>query len=313
MPCICSRTCSRAEKADAVRRADLSDEVAFWLYTSGSTGDPKGVKHLHTSLMATAKLMGARRRRHPRRRRGVLGGQAVLRLWPGQRHVVSAVGRRHRAYCGRSGRRRKRCSRSCAAHRPTIFYGVPSLYAAMLAHPDIGTRRRLRPPAHLRLGRRGAAGAYRRALARDRRRRRSRRHRLDRNAAHLPQQPPRRRPLRLHRQAGARLRRRASSTSTGTTCGDGRDRRTDRARSLGRRRLLEPARQEPPHLRRRMDLYRRQILPRRRRLLLLLRPHRRHVQGQRHVGVAVRGRGGAGLARGGAGSRRHRQGRTPTG
>ena len=33
-----------------------------------------------------------------------------------------------------------------------------------------------------------------------------------------------------------------------------------------------------------------------RRLLSLLRPHRRHVQGQRHVGVAVRGRGGARFA-----------------
>src|SRR5262249_33165332 len=34
----------------------ISDEVAFWLYTSGSTGDPKGVRHVHSSLMATAKL-----------------------------------------------------------------------------------------------------------------------------------------------------------------------------------------------------------------------------------------------------------------
>jgi len=41
----------------------LSDEVAFWLYTSGSTGDPKGVKHVHSNLMATAKLFG----------RGILG------------------------------------------------------------------------------------------------------------------------------------------------------------------------------------------------------------------------------------------------
>src|SRR5262249_58525777 len=36
----------------------LSDEVAFWMYTSGSTGDPKGVKHVHSSLMATARLFG---------------------------------------------------------------------------------------------------------------------------------------------------------------------------------------------------------------------------------------------------------------
>ena len=37
-----------------------SDEVAFWMYTSGSTGDPKGVKHLHTTPMAAARLMGQR-------------------------------------------------------------------------------------------------------------------------------------------------------------------------------------------------------------------------------------------------------------
>ena len=74
----------------------LSDEVAFWMYTSGSTGDPKGVKHVHTSLMATARLFG----------QGILGisendvvfsaAKLFFSYGLGNAHAVSDVGRRHR-------------------------------------------------------------------------------------------------------------------------------------------------------------------------------------------------------------------------
>ena len=127
-----------AAASDEVFTADtLSDEVAFWLYTSGSTGDPKGVRHVHTNLMATARLFG----------QGVLGitendvvhsaaklffayglGNsmtfplsvgATAALWPHRPSADTVI-------------EMLRC------HRPTIFYGVPSLYTALLAHPAIG-------------------------------------------------------------------------------------------------------------------------------------------------------------------------------
>jgi 4-hydroxybenzoate-CoA ligase len=126
-------------KADSkpVTAGTMSDEVAFWLYTSGSTGDPKGVRHVHSNLMATAKLFG----------QGILGitGNDVVHsasklffayglgnamtfplsvgataaLWP-QRPSPEGV------------------FETLRRNRVTIFYGVPSLYTALLAHRDIG-------------------------------------------------------------------------------------------------------------------------------------------------------------------------------
>jgi 4-hydroxybenzoate-CoA ligase len=113
------------------------DEVAFWLYSSGSTGAPKGVKHVHASLRATADTYGAQ----------------VLGIQPDD--VVYSAAKLFFAY-GLGNAMTFPMSVGAASvllpdrptpdavlsimrrHQPSIFGGVPTLYAALLADKSLG-------------------------------------------------------------------------------------------------------------------------------------------------------------------------------
>ena len=111
-----------------------ADDACFWLYSSGSTGVPKGTVHLHSHLIQTAELYG----------RGVLGIQhsdvvysaAKLFFAYGLGNALTfpmAVGATTVLLPARPTP--MDVFIILKDFKPTIFYGVPTLYAALLADP----------------------------------------------------------------------------------------------------------------------------------------------------------------------------------
>jgi benzoate-CoA ligase len=116
--------------------ATTPDDVAFWLYSSGSTGRSKGAMHLHGSLIWTAALYA----------------QPILGIRPDD--VVYSAAKLFFAYglgnslsfpfsvgatAVLSAERPTPASvmRVMRERQPTIFYGVPTLFASLLADPAL--------------------------------------------------------------------------------------------------------------------------------------------------------------------------------
>jgi benzoate-CoA ligase family protein len=111
------------------------DEPAFWLYTSGSTGRPKGVIHLHQSMVVCAE-------RYAKATLGLhedditysvakmpfaygLGNSLYMPMAVGATSVLSDANNAFDIIT------------DIQRYRPTILFGIPSVYASILALYEI--------------------------------------------------------------------------------------------------------------------------------------------------------------------------------
>ena len=190
-----------------------ADVAAFWLYTSGTTGLPKGAMHRHGSIRVVCETYGTQVlgiRPDDRCLSAAkaffaygLGNSVLFPLAVGAAAVLEPAPSRPDAdrRAGAEVRRdavlrRADVLRQHAARRPA----APTRWAASGSRVE---------------RRRGAARRALRAVDHALRRRHPRRHRHDRDAAHLPVQPGRRGPARHHRRRRPRLRPADPSTRTG--------------------------------------------------------------------------------------------------
>lgn len=111
--------------------ATSSDSIAFWLYSSGSTGRPKAAVHLHKDILVCNECYG----------QGVLGIQPSDRLYSASK-LFFAYGLGNGSYFALANGASavlvpdrvtpEHVLKTIERHRPTLFFGVPTLYNAML-------------------------------------------------------------------------------------------------------------------------------------------------------------------------------------
>ncbi|HML12821.1 MAG TPA: benzoate-CoA ligase family protein [Xanthobacteraceae bacterium] len=124
-----------AEGEAAAPAATCADDIAYWLYSSGTTGMPKGVMHVHSSPMSMARLAG--QDRIGLCEDDVIFSAAKLFFAYGLGNAIicpMAVGATSVLYPERPTP--QTVFETLRGYQPTMFYAVPTLYAAILADPD---------------------------------------------------------------------------------------------------------------------------------------------------------------------------------
>lgn len=141
--CLAKQMLSASSNLKAA--STTANEDCFWLYSSGTTGGPKGVVHAHKDMVVTSQLYGV----------GILGlteedtcfsaaklffayglGNAMtFPLWVGAEAILFP-----------GPPTPDTCHEIIETYKPTIFYGVPTLYAAQLKsmetnNPDLSSIR----------------------------------------------------------------------------------------------------------------------------------------------------------------------------
>jgi benzoate-CoA ligase family protein len=118
-------------------RQTSSTDPAFFLYTSGSGGKPKAAVHMHKDMLVTSSSFA----------QGVLGINASDRFYSVSK-LFFAYGLGNGMYFPLSvgascvldpdRPRPERTAELLAQHRPTLFFAVPTFYAALLREVDRG-------------------------------------------------------------------------------------------------------------------------------------------------------------------------------